>query len=72
MFQEFVTLDAQSCRELIEGFECDVTFPTFDAADVGAMDIASRTEFFLRPSALSTQASDRRRHDEIGILFSHP
>ena len=71
MFQELATTDAQGYCELIEGFESDVTFPTFDAADVGAMNIASRTEFVLGPSAFSAQASDRRRHDEIGILLSH-
>ena len=72
MFEEFITMHAQGCRELIEGFERDIAFASFDAADVGAVDVASRPEFFLGPSAHFAQASDRRRHDEIGILLSHP
>lgn len=72
MFQEIVTMDAQGVCELIEGFKCDVAFPTFDAADVGTMEIASGPEFLLRPSVFLAQALDRFRHNEVGILFSHP
>ena len=52
-FQEIAAMHAKSCRELIKRFERDITFPTFDAADIGTMDIAPRTEFLLGPSALS-------------------